>query len=379
VNLGLLVLLWDLLCPVCRIPSDVKQTLRELEDHGRCEACHQDYRLDFAASVELVFRAHPQVRDADTNTYCAAGPAHSPHVVAQVRLTANERIELDLALGEGRYSLCGPQLGWTAGLDVRPGAPARRWDVSLSKGPEPGFTPALSHGGQVLGLINDTDRPILVRVERTTPRDDVLTAARASSLAVFRELFPAEVLAPGRLVGVESVSLLLTALDQTDRSLYEALGDARAFALLDEHFRQVDGIVRGAGGAVVKAVGEGVLAVFPDPAAAVAAGLALPGALPAGEAARGLRLRAVAHHGPAMAATLNDHLDYFGATIYQVVKALEHTPAGSLVLTRPTASDPAVAARIGRQPSRLLDASDLPSCGPLTCVELGRHAEAVDA
>ncbi len=211
-NVGLLVLLWDLLCPVCRLPSEIKETLRALSDHGHCEACRVDYQLDFANSVELIFRAHPEVREADTQTYCAAGPAHSPHVVAQVRLAPGERMELALNLDEGSYRLRGPQLGWSFDFLVRGGSPSRRWDLALSHGPSPALAPVLGAGEQVLGLANDSEGPVVIRVERASQRDDALTAARASSLATFRELFPAELLAPGLLVSVASVTLLVTAL-----------------------------------------------------------------------------------------------------------------------------------------------------------------------
>ena len=170
----------------------------------------------------MIFRAHPQVRDADVNTYCAAGPAHSRHVVAQVRVHAGERLELELDLASSSYRLVGPQLGWSFDFQVRSGATTRRWDMSLSTGPAEGLPPALGPGGQLIALTNDTGQELVVRVERTAPRDDALTAARASSLAVFRELFPAEVLAPGQLVSVSNVTLLLTALDQPT-SLYEAI------------------------------------------------------------------------------------------------------------------------------------------------------------
>jgi serine/threonine protein kinase/class 3 adenylate cyclase len=342
-NVGLLVLLWDLLCPICRIPSDVKETLRALSEHGRCEACQMDYSLDFASSVELIFRVHPQIRQADTNTYCASGPSHSPHVVAQVRVQAGERLELDLDMSEGRYRLRGPQLGWALDFKVRPGTVARRWDLSLAHGPASELVPELGTGGQVLAFSNDSDHPLILRVERVAPRDDALTAARASSLAVFRTLFPAEVLAPGRLVSVASVTLLVTAVDADGPSLYETLGDARAFSILHEQFHLIDELVREAGGALVKTIGEGVLCVFADPNAAVRAALAIPEALAAGETTADLRIRILAHRGPAMAATLNDHLDYFGTTVHQSLEALEATPAGSLVLTRAVASDPDVA------------------------------------
>src|SRR5207245_1978447 len=71
---GLLVLLWDILCPVCRIPSAVKDTLQALRDHGRCEACNLDFELDFANSVEMIFRAHPDIRESELRTYCVGGP-----------------------------------------------------------------------------------------------------------------------------------------------------------------------------------------------------------------------------------------------------------------------------------------------------------------
>ena len=45
---GLLVLMWDILCPLCRIPSEVVRSLAELSDHGHCEACDINFELDFA-------------------------------------------------------------------------------------------------------------------------------------------------------------------------------------------------------------------------------------------------------------------------------------------------------------------------------------------
>src|SRR5262249_49710334 len=127
-------------------------------------------------------------------------------------------------------------------------------------------------GGQVLVLGNDAAHELVVRVERAAARDDALTAARAATLALFRELFPGEVLSPGQLVSVATVTLLVTALGPAG-GLYERRRDARAFALLHEHFRRLDDCVRRAGGAVVKTVGEGVLAAFGEAAAAVAAAL----------------------------------------------------------------------------------------------------------
>jgi serine/threonine protein kinase/class 3 adenylate cyclase len=339
---GLLVLLWDILCPVCRIPSEVKDTLRALREHGRCEACNLDFELDFANSVELIFRAHPEVRDTRLGVYCIGGPVHSPHVVAQARVGAGECVELELNLTEGAYRLRGPQLPFAIEFRVEHASQMSRWDLSLSQGLDPALPRALKPGGQMLALANDYLQELVVRVERAAPRGDALTAARASSLALFRELFPGEILAPGQLVSIATVTLLATALDQPG-NLYEELGDAKAFALIHEHFRLLEARIRREGGALVKTVGEGVLASFSEPVAAVRAAVDLTAVLAGQSLTAGLRLRVGVQRGPAMVATLNDHLDYFGTTVSQVTVLAARARGGELVLSQDVAADPAVA------------------------------------
>ncbi len=340
---GLLVLLWDILCPVCRIPSEVKETLKALREHGHCDACNIDFELDFGNSVEMIFRAHSQVRDTELGVYCIGGPAHSPHVAAQLRVAPNECAELDLALLEGSYRLRGPQLPFSIDFRAEPGAPATRWDVSLSRGPAPGLPRTLRAGRQLLALTNDTPHELLVRVERTAPREDALTAARASTLALFRELFPGEILSPGQLVSVANVTLVVTALDGAEK-LYDELGDAKAFGIIHEHFRLLDDCIKREGGALVKTVDEGVVAAFTEPVSAVRAALAFGKALAAHDTTRGLSLRGGIHRGPALAATLNDLLDYFGTTVKLATQLPGLAAAGEMLLTQSVAADPPVGA-----------------------------------
>ncbi len=193
---GLLELHWDLLCPVCRISCEVRDTLRAIAEHAHCEACHLNFQLDFASSIELIFRVHPEVREADLGTYCVGGPAHSPHVLAQIRVAPNERIELELELPAGSYRLRGPQLPWSVDFRIQNSATIRRWDIDLGSAPAPVGPGSIAPGGQILVLFNPHPRELVIRVERTATRDDALTAARATSMSLFRELFPGEVLAP---------------------------------------------------------------------------------------------------------------------------------------------------------------------------------------
>jgi serine/threonine protein kinase/class 3 adenylate cyclase len=360
---GLFTLLWDILCPVCRIPTEIKDSLKQLREHGRCEACNLDFELDFANSVEMVFRAEEEVRATDLGTYCIGGPAHSPHVVAQVRLAPGERIELELALSEGAYQLRGPQLPFVFDFQVQPGAPAGRCDVSLPREPEPDLSRLLRTGAQLLVLANEHDQELLVRVERTAPRSDALTAARATALALFRRLFSGEVLSAGQLVSVATVTLLVAGLEDAGQ-LYEELGDARAFALLHEHFRRLDDCIRREGGALIKTVGEEVWAAFHQPVAAVRAGLQIAPLHVQVEGPRSksrLRPRVGIHRGAALAATLNDHLDYFGTTVKQAAVLAQLGRGGELILTQAVAGDPAVDALLrGRDLPAELFQADLP-------------------
>ena len=232
----------------------------------------------------------------------------------------------------------------------------RRWDLSLSRGATATVPRSLHAGSQLLALTNDYKSEVVVRVERAAPRDDALTAGRAAALALFRELFPAEVLAPGRLISIATVTLLVTELEGVE-ALYDKVGDARAFGLLHEHLRQVTDAATREGGAVVKAVGNGVVAAFNEPAAAVRAALAVPKEVATGAGDR-LRVRAAVHRGSAMAATINEHLDYFGTTVTTALRLPAMVRGGELALSAAVAGDPTVATLLqarGKQP-QVLDA-----------------------
>ncbi len=372
VRAGLFLLLWDVLCPSCRIPTAVKDTLKMLREHEHCAACNLNFELDFANSVELIFRAHPEIRDCELGTFCVGGPAHSPHVVAQARVAQGERLELDLALAEGAYRVRGPQLPFVINVLVRANGATPRLDLNLSHPPESSSPHLLRSGGQVFALSHDYSGEVLVRIERSAPRDDALTAARASALDLFRELFPDEILSPGRLVTVATTTLLVTALDDAD-ALYRRLGDARAFAVVHEQFRLLRERIRAEGGALVKTVGEGIVAAFPDALSAVRVALGIGEVLSQSALTRGLRLRAGVHRGPMMAATVNDQLDYFGTTVRQALALPETARAGEVVLTQAVAGDPAVAELIAARGGGELFTADLPEAAEsvLLRVEIG--------
>lgn len=377
---GLVTLHWDVLCPTCRVPSDACDTLREIEKHNHCEACNLDFNLDLASSVELVFRVHSEIRNADTGLYCIGGPEHSPHVAAQVRLEPGERMELQLALEEGEYIVRSPQLRQQVKLRVRavgPGRSAAEFSPTMDDRKEL----QLRRGNQVLEISSGAAGTIVVRVERTIPRKDVVTAAQASSLAIFRELFPQEMLAPGQLMSVQTITILAAAIDDLD-GLFDSLGDAGTFAVIERHYQLIEAAARRHRGTVVKFAPDAVIASFADPAGALRAAIDTLDQLRHDEAKLAVatgkpfsdsltpRLKIALHRGPALVTTLQGRIDYFGTTERSAAILAQRAAAGQLLVTDALSADVALAEVVAQSnlsvelasPSVRLDRVSLVEC-----------------
>jgi class 3 adenylate cyclase len=276
-------------------------------------------------------------------SYCVGGPAFAPHVVAQVRLAPQARIVLDLALGVGSYKVRALQLPDAFPLQISNAAHGHRGRVQFSPAAPPlDGRELLGPGVQNLEIVNQTERELVVRVERSAPREDALTAARAACLASFRKLFPGEVLASGRLVAVGRPAFMVCSVYH-QRQLMSELGDARAFEQILTHLQWIEDATVAEGGAMVKTASGATLCAFDSASAAVRAAMALrarldhaltqPGTL------RPLDIRIIAHQGPAVAATLDGRLDYFGHTVESALDLVAHAPPGRVLLSEALAED----------------------------------------
>ena len=331
---GVLILLWDILCPTCRIPSDVKETLKGLADHGHCEACNSDYELDFAQSIELIFRAHPEVRVAETRTYCVGGPAFSSHVIAQIRLQADERLNLQLRMSDGEYRLRGPQLPYVVDFRVAPSGRVGRWDIDLARPVAKQDIPTLRSGEQVLSLLNSLSEPRQIRIERLAARADALTAADAARLPAFREWFPDEVLSPGQMVSLTTVTLLGCQIANAVQ-LYATLSDQAACSQILRHLQNMANIIATNNGCVIKSMNDGLKTVFPSTSNAITAATQIAKS----SVEWNISIKQAIHQGSAIVATINERLDYFGETPQFLDELLQRTAASELWMSDQSWSD----------------------------------------
>jgi class 3 adenylate cyclase len=202
-----------------------------------------------------------------------------------------------------------------------------------------------------LTLRNATAIEQLCMLERTAWSDDAATAADVTRLQVFRDLFAHEALRPGEQISVGSLSILFTDLRGSTR-LYQEIGDAPAFGRVLDHFDVLKGAIAEEEGALVKTIGDAVMAVFPRPVAGVRAMLRAQGILanPPGDLLP-LFLKAGVHHGPCIAVTLNDRLDYFGSTVNMAARLEGLSTGGDVVITDAIHDDPEIAELLGGEDS----------------------------
>ena len=348
VKAGLLDMSWEVLCPNCLSAPESHGVLAALKPTSHCGTCEIDYGVGFDESVELRFTVHPSVRAARAASYCAGSPAHSPQTFAQQSLAAGESRELELDLDERSYRVLGLMGRRSVELRPRAGA-ADALDVDLGRagdGAELFFQP-----GRVR-LRLSTSAPELARVQSESWREAGATAALVTSLQEFRSLFSSEVLAPGLEIGVKRLALLFTDL-KSSTALYERVGDAAAYGVVRDHFDYLTAIVAARRGAVVKTIGDAVMAVFSSPADALEAALDMQERIAELDAKLNPRapvvLKIGVHEGAAIAINASGILDYFGTTANVAARVQGESGGGDVVITDVMRDDLTVRAVLTRR------------------------------
>lgn len=328
VKAGLLNLRWSLMCPNCRVTKRETASLMDVEEQVHCDLCGISYDLNFDRYVELRFAVHPVVRRADTSVYCLMGPARSPHILIQKTmpagatelipvLTLQEPLRLRVMKDNVILALSplAPRCNRVSYKDLA-------FDTAETSGP--------------FEIHNGSDGSITVMLEKVNWDDGAVTAARVMALQEFKDLFSSEVLKPGREIGIESLTLFFSDLGNSTE-LYERIGDSPAFFRVGEHFEFLISRIRVNNGAVVKTIGDAVMAVFLSPEDAMRAALSMQKEFPdfcrqhAG--LENVPLKIGLHHGPALAVTQNDRLDYFGRTVNIAARVASASVGQDIVFT----------------------------------------------
>ena len=331
------------MCPNCRVLKAETGSLAQLPMQFHCDTCGITYDADLDQRVELRFSVHPAIRRADDLVYCIGGPLRMPQTVAQQYIRPHEDRQIGLAL-TGPVQLRTVRSAHRLLLTPAPAA-SRARDITITYSGGRWVGPhSLAHDdsltvpdGSRLVFRNQTGGPILAAIEDRAWTGEATSAAQVTTLQEFRELFSSEVLAPGQQLAVSHIAFLFSDL-RGSTQLYEGIGDAAAYSRVNRHFDFIRQAVDRGDGSVIKTMGDGVMCAFYRLDDALATAIELQGQVSAWCRDLGidppLTLKIGIHHGPAIAMTANDHLDYFGRTVNLAARVASQSRGGNVVILR---------------------------------------------
>jgi adenylate cyclase len=348
---GLLDLEWDIICPNCRGASVRLNKLVDVTSDMHCPSCQIRYDVDFEESVELRFSVSADVRVADDSIFCVGGPATTRHILSQVWVEASSKREVGLRLAEGGYRLRSQQLGNRVLLEVNAALDSQAIDVVLDEAGIVTLDGSLAPGLSTITLHNSTNQRVLIVLEQSAWNLQVASASLVTALEEFRQLFSAEVLAPGLGIAIRNLTFLFSDLKDSTQ-IYDRIGDSPAYARVRDHFDVMRSIIAQHNGALVKTIGDAVMAVFRSAEDAVEAAIQIQREFAGGPITRTnptLTVKLGMHRGPCIAVNANDLLDYFGSTVNIAARVQSESIGGDLVMTDDVLADPGVQEIIARE------------------------------
>lgn len=378
-QLGIFDLSWNVLCPGCSGVLDVHDTLKELSPNDyHCGLCAAGYEASVDEQVEVSFTVSPRVRRI---------AAHDPHTLPPwdywrqifwssgieiceesfarlvneatleaIELSPGEKAVLSMQLPAQFVIVFEPVTHAAQFLDVQGEATAERQHLSLVYNglhPPTGTTP-MRPGPLRLMLENQAKVRVLPSVwiagdalhDLLGKRKPIVTAKRILANQTFRDVYKADNLNVDQRLKITSLTFLFTDL-KGSTALYERVGDLAAFDLVRAHFRALLEIIASEGGAVVKTIGDAVMATFVRPEQAIAAALRMRAAMDVLNEARGtqdLLVKIGVHEGACLAVMLNERQDYFGQTVNIASRVQGQATSQAINVTGSVIKDPGVAA-----------------------------------
>lgn len=369
-RLGLFDLTWNVLCPGCSGVLDAHDTLKSLRsDDYRCGFCACGYEPSVDEQVEVAFTVSPKVRRI---------AAHDPHTLplwdyyqqvfwsSGIRLdkdslaSLTEELTLDaLELPAGEKAVLSIQLPpqfivvfepvthSAHFIDVQgePIQEPQQLRLTFNKTHPPTMSSTMRPGPLRLAIDNESRQRTLPTVfvaadalhHLLGKRRPFLTAKRILSNQTFRDVFKADNLNIDQRLKITSLTFLFTDL-KGSTALYERVGDLVAFDLVRAHFHALLKIIAAEKGAVVKTIGDAVMATFVQPDHALIAALRMRAAMSKLNAERGradLIVKIGIHEGPCLAVMLNERQDYFGQTVNIAARVQSLSTSQEIHITGP--------------------------------------------
>ncbi|WP_004472928.1 adenylate/guanylate cyclase domain-containing protein [Leptospira santarosai] len=323
---GLLTLSWDVICPHCRGVRSELSNLGDVPSQDFCDVCGIDFESTKLNTIEVTFHVHPSIREIQKRYFCAAEPATKTHIRFQrtvqpgkeyiTNLLLNEGVFRLRVAGEKRYNL----------LELRSSSSenflwaADRSEEELTAKPMP-----------TVQIYNTEKSPRTFIIEERKEDSISLRPAELFNFQDFRDLFTEQAIASDLQLDIGIQTILFTDIVGSTR-FYITEGDSGAFKEVREHFVQVFRIIKKHKGAVVKTIGDAVMASFSSPLNSLLASIELQQVFRISPENR-IQIRVSIHSGQCLAVNLNSNIDYFGNTVNYASKLQGITEAEEIAFS----------------------------------------------
>jgi class 3 adenylate cyclase len=359
---GIFELSWGVLCPKCGMLVTTPGGLKALGPDPHCQLCRLDYPAALDDRVEVTFSVEPGIRmlryydpakvDAKRDLWkIFFSPSFEitrkqddmmGMIDGVTRLTPGESGTLGFESRAGLYALICPTVH--AVTFVRASEGPTDLSIEVHDGACIPPTGHIGTGPAAVTVHNHTNYFITVcafNFGSHRPEDmgytqfrmrPFLTGKRMLTNQTFRDLYRTQTIGPGGL-RLKNLTILFTDLEAST-ALYERVGDLRALQLVREHFTKLHDVVGRHRGALVKTIGDAVMAVFDDPQRALAAAAGMNRAVRKIDAdgAR-MRVNVGIHSGACIAIQTNHQIDYFGSAVNAAARVQGAARGGEILVT----------------------------------------------
>ncbi len=329
---GIFDLNWDIRCPHCDMVCDEHHDLSQASGLGACPMCAIEFEMDFAQQVEVTFSLAADIEQPITNATCA--PPSALKTKFAITVPSGESNYAVDYLNAGTYRYCCP-ITLAKGIMVVEGEPTKNLqEVQLTQLPGSEFDKKeitcapgkikieLTNSGDVLsGLyLHEDELPNQLTPEQLPPR---VSGVQIIHLPVYKHLFGDQVLSQRERIKISSVTVMFTDITGST-SMYENLGDAKAYNIVRDHFEILFWAIEQQGGTVLKTIGDAVMASFITSEAAIKAAVNVLADF--GDynqnrpEAEQVKVKIGIHRGSTVLVNLNNRLDYFGSTVNKAAR-----------------------------------------------------------
>lgn len=380
-KIGLLDFAYNMICPACGGIASSHTSLDGIEEKSfHCYICNLEIPTTLDDQVEVSFSVNPSLKKINLDPLVDADTYLRYHISANFHKSkelldfigenmkglvvlepgSSDTISLD-ATRVPAYQLSSVENNSAVYLyfDTKYKNEERVIDLSLLP---TGFTPTELHlapGKYELKVSNRTIakagfliiKPNLKRIleivkEHPTHVETFLTAKMLLNNQTFRELFRVQQLSDKLNLNVKSLTILFTDL-RGSTEMYDKAGDILAYRLVQEHFRLLSETVKKFNGAIVKTMGDAIMATFSSPGDGMFAALEMMTRIDQmneefKEHGHEIGLKVGLNEGPALAVINDERLDYFGQSVNIAARVQSLASAGEIWVTEPILSTPGI-------------------------------------